>query len=319
MSRHARPVSGRGGGWFIFLAFAILLVGAYLANAVDSNSQRPAIGLAALAAAILALFAARSERQSRRRMEELAEAQRRDAWRTRAELDEAHARSQRALQRAIAAEAAVHTLIAATENLLAVQRHAMAVAAAAQPVTQVPAALPVYVPPVEPSPIFEQAAAPVLQPILQPVLQPGAALPPAPPVFTPAAAPAQPAAAAFADPWAPDSFSARPTGTGVQAPAAALLDPPTTLVWPLADLPAPRQPSLDLPALQRQSSLDLPLVSAGRPRVTPLFVPVESPDAEATPSGSAAPGSSSSTGVEPAPATQNVDLTSTVTRYARPA
>ena len=120
---------------------------------------------------------------------------------------------------------------------------------------------------------------------------------------------AQPAAAAaFAQPWTPDSFTSRPTGTGVQAPAATLLDPPTTLVWPLADLPAP----------QRQPSLDLPLVRAHRPRVTPLFVPVESPDAEAAPAGST-PGSTSAAGIEPAAATQNVDLTSTVTRYARPA
>ena len=301
MSRHARPASGKGGGWFIFLAFAILVVGAYLANTVDSTAQRPAIGLAALAAATLALVAARSERQSRRRMQDLAETQRRDESRMRAELDEVHARSQRALQRAIAAEAAVHTLIAATESLLAVQRHALAYTAA-QPVAAVPAAAPapVHVLPAEPSPIFEQATSPVLT-------QPTASPPPAPPVFTPAAV--QPAAAAaFEEPWVPD-FTSRPTGMGVQAPAATLLDPPTTLVWPLADLPAP----------QRQPSFDLPLVSASRPRVTPLFVPVESPDTEPAPASSTASPSTSSAGVEPAPATQNVDLTSTVTRYARPA
>src|SRR3954464_9163587 len=143
MSRHARPASGRGGGWFVLLAFAILVVGGYLANTVDSTTQRPAIGLAALAAAALALLSARSERQGRGRMEELSEAQRRDAWRMRAELDEAHARSQRALERAIAAEAAVQTLAAATESPLLIQRHSMVVAAAAQPVaTEQPAAPP---------------------------------------------------------------------------------------------------------------------------------------------------------------------------------
>ncbi len=314
MSRHARPASGSGGGWFVFLAFAILVVGAYLANAVDSTTQRPAIGLAALAAASLALVGARSERESRRRMEDLAETQRRDARRTRAELDEAHARSQRALQRAIAAEAAVNTLVAATESLLAAQRHAVVVAAAPQPVAPNLAATPapVEVPQAEPSPIFEQAAAPVPP-------QPATPLPPAPPLFTPAPAPAlvEPAAAAaaLAQPWVPD-FTSLPTGTEVQAPAATLLDPPTTLVWSLDDLPAPRPPSLDLPA-PRQPSLDLPLVRADRPRVTPLFVPVEGPDTESVPASSAA--STSSAGVEPAPATQNVDLTSTVTRYARPA
>src|SRR3954451_2050068 len=143
MSRHARPASGRGGGWFVLLAFAILVGGGYLANTVDSTTQRPAIGLAALAAAALALLSARSERQGRGRMEELSEAQRRDAWRMRAELDEAHARSQSALERALSTEAAVHTLIAATESLLAVQRHSLAVGAAAQSVPPTQPAVPV--------------------------------------------------------------------------------------------------------------------------------------------------------------------------------
>ena len=135
-----------------FLAFAILVVGAYLANAVDSTTQRPAIGLAALAAASLALVSARAERQSRRRMEDLSETQRRDAWRMRAELDEAHARSQRALQRAIAAEAAVQTLMAATDSLLAAQRHTLVVAAAAQNAQPAPVtpALPLAPPELRP-------------------------------------------------------------------------------------------------------------------------------------------------------------------------
>jgi hypothetical protein len=228
----------------------------------------------------------------------------------RAELDEAHARSQRALERAIAAEAAVHTLIAATESLLAVQRHAMVVAAAAQPAVQppaqAPAPAPAYVAQPEPSPIFEQAAAPFLPVAPAPAPAP---VPSAPPVFTPAPAQAQPAAA-LAAPWAPDSFASRPAGTGVRAPAATLLDPPTTLVWPLADLPAP----------QRQPSLDLPLVRANRPQVSPLFVPVAGPDADASPVGTVTDqAATSSAGVEPAPPTQHVDLTSTVTRYARPA
>jgi hypothetical protein len=100
----------------------------------------------------------------------------------------------------------------------------------------------------------------------------------------------------------------------VQAPAAALLDPLTTLVWPLADLPAP----------QREPSLDLPLVRANRPQVTPLFHPVDNLEgaypATATASGSSSALAATSTaGVEPGVAAQNVDLTSTVTRYARPA
>src|SRR3954453_3685833 len=255
MSRHARPASGRGGGWFVLLAFAILVVGGYLANAVDSTTQRPAIGLAALAAAALALLSARSERQRRGRMEELSEAQRRDEWRMRAEVDEAHARSQRALERALSTEAAVHTLIAATESLLAVQRHSLAVAAAAQPARpavpvpqqasqEMPQEVRAVVAPPEASPIFEQTPA-----------RPAAApLPPAPPVFTPQPPQAQPAAAGVANPWAPDSIGSPPAGTDTHAPAAALLERPTTLVWPLADLPAP----------QRQHSLDLPLVRADR-------------------------------------------------------
>lgn len=277
MSRHARPASGKGGGWFVALAFAILVVGAYLANAVDSTTQRPAIGLAALAAASLALVSARAERQSRRRMEDLSESQRRDAWRMRAELDEAHARSQRALQRAIAAEAAVQTLMAATDSLLAAQRHTLVVAAAAQNA--------------QPAPVTP-------------------ALPLAPPELAPD--PEQPVAA-FGQPWGGESLPG-PAGPGVQAPAAALLDPLTTLVWPLADLPAP----------QREPSLDLPLVRANRPQVTPLFLPVDNLEgghpASATASGSSpALAATSTAGVEPGVAAQNVDLTSTVTRYARPA
>jgi len=121
-----------------------------------------------LATAALALVSGRTERQNRQRMDELAESRRRDAWRMRAELDEAHARAQRALERAIAAEAALHTLMATTENLLAVHR-AMIIAAAAQPAAPAQEVVPVrsFVAAPEPSPIFEQAAAPYLLPHLR--------------------------------------------------------------------------------------------------------------------------------------------------------
>jgi hypothetical protein len=284
MSRHARPSSGRGGGWFIALAFAVLVVGAYLANAVDSTTQRPAIGLAALAGAALALVSARAERQIRQRIDELTEARQHDVWRMRSELDEAHARSLRALHRAVAAETAVHTLMAATESLLAV-RHVLLTAA--------------------PAPVI--AAAPIVEPVgvpSAPASPPVVATPQVPvPTPTPVSAP-EPAVAAFVPTFVRGpAIPAQPV-----APAAALAGPTAvpTLIWPLADLPAPR----------REPSLDLPLVPAPGARIPPLFVPVESPPAHAFVSSTTA----SNAGTEPEPLSELVDLTSTSTsRYARPA
>jgi hypothetical protein len=243
MTRHARASSPRGGGWFFALAFAVLVVGAYLADTVTAKSERPAIGLAALASAAVALLSARAERLTRRRLEELAEARRRDVWRMRTELDEAHARSLRALERAMAAETTVHQLTSVTQSMLAV-RHVRLTASATSVI----------------------AATPAVRPFL---------------VELPLA-------------------------------AAASEEPPTTLIWPLADLPA----------AQRQPSLDLPLVPAQGSRVPPLFVPVESPTPPA--SGPAAgPGSTTeSTGIEPTAPPELVDLTATSTsnsRYSRPA
>jgi hypothetical protein len=261
----------------------VLVFGAYLANSVDT-SQRPAIGLAALAAAGLAVVSARAERSTRARIDELNEARRRDAQRVRSELDEAHARSQRALERATAAESAVQTLMAATESLLAV-RHALLTAA---PVVAVEP-LPVWTPPVETS-----AVQPLPVPVASPLADPVAPLPPSPesgqgqdqqPIFAPAA-PFMPVPAPY-------------------APAAALADTvtPPTLVWPLADLPEPRRPSLDLP-----------LIPAPAARVSPLFAPVESPVPRLV-----APTTSTS-GAEPRGASELVDITSTsTTRFARPA
>jgi hypothetical protein len=267
MSQHARPTSGRGGGRFVLLAFVVLAVGAYLANAVGSNSQRPAIGLAALAAAGLALVSARAERQTRQQIEELSEARRRDGWRMRSELDEAHARSHRALQRAVAAESAVQTLMAATESLLAV-RHALIAAATAAPVA--PAATAPTAPTAVP-------ATPTSSPVLRP------------------------AAAAFTPTFVPQAAPVPSAPSAPLAPAAALTPP--TLIWPLADLPA----------AQREPSLDLPLVPAPGGRVSPRFVPVESPRR-------AVASTTATAGTEPLPVSELVDLSSTVTtRYARPA
>jgi hypothetical protein len=264
----------------------VLVFGAYLANSVDT-SQRPAIGLAALAAAGLAVVSARAERNTRARIDELNEARRRDAQRVRTELDEAHARSQRAVERAMAAESAVQTLMAATEGLLAV-RHALMAAA------------PAVAAPVEPLPVWTAPAgigpeqsppAPLSSPLpdgatLAPVPEPGQApaqQPDQQPIFAPAAA--------FLPVPAP------------YTPAVALAEPPPTLVWPLADLPEPRRPSLDLP-----------LIPAPVARVSPLFVPVESPAQRGvTPT-------TSTSGAEPRGASELVDVTSTsTTRFARPA
>jgi hypothetical protein len=287
MSQHARPTSGRGGGRFVLLAFVVLAVGAYLANAVGSNSQRPAIGLAALAAAGLALVSARAERQTRQQIEELTEARRRDGWRMRSELDEAHARSHRALQRAVAAESAVQTLMAATESLLAV-RHALIAAA-----TAAPAAAPA---PTAPAPTAPAPTAPA-----------PAATAPTRAATGPAAVPAtsspvlQPAAAAFTPTFVPQAAPVPSAPPAPLAPAAALTPP--TLIWPLADLPA----------AQREPSLDLPLVPAPGGRVSPRFVPVESPRR-------AVASTTATAGTEPLPVSELVDLSSTVTtRYARPA
>jgi hypothetical protein len=296
MSRHARATSGRGGGWFIALAFAVLVVGAYLANAVDATSQRPAIGLAALAAAGLALVSARAERQTRERIEELNESRRRDAWRMRSELDEAHARSHRALQRAIAAETAVHTLMAATESLLAVRHALMVTSVTPEPVVvatapSVPAPLELVLPPAPMTPPLPLPAPAVIQPaVIQPAVIEPAAAAYAPPQPVASPRPVTPPAAPVAPPLAP----------------AAALAPAATLIWPLAEVPAPR----------REPSLDLPLVPAPSARVSPLFVPVESPGPRAVPSSTTA----TSAGTEPSPVSELVDVTSTITtRYARPA
>jgi hypothetical protein len=287
---------------FLVLAFVVLVVGAYLANAVDATSQRPAIGLAALAAFALALASWRAERQTRQRIEELTETRRRDAWRMRSELDEAHARSHRALERAVAAESAVQTLMAATESLLAV-RHAL-LAAAAAPATVVAPPAPVAAPVVAPAPVVTPT----------PVAAPAPVLPQAPPTTPPlrVPAPVQPAAAAFTPTFVPTSVPTpaaapapapvAPAAAAAMAPAAALTPP--TLVWPLADLPAQ----------QREPSLDLPLIPAPGGRVAPRFVPVESPR------GVVSSMSASGAGTEPIPASELVDITSTsTTRYARPA
>lgn len=285
MSRHARPAGGRGGGAFLILAFVVLVVGAYLANTVDT-SQRPAIGLAALAAAGLAIVSARAERSTQARFEELNEARRRDAWRVRSELDEAHARSQRALQRAMAAESAVQTLMAATESLLAV-RHALLTAtpAVAAPVQAAAATAPMWTPPtVVPPAVVQPIQAPAPLPTPMPAPAP-AHVPAQEPIFAPAAA-----------------FMPVPA---TYAPAAALADTltPPTLVWPLADLPEPRRPSLDLP-----------LIPAPVARVSPLFAPVEAPAQRGTTP------STSTSGAEPRAASELVDITSTSTqRFARPA
>ena len=220
------------------------------------------------------------------RFEELDEAQRRDAWRVRSELDEAHARSQRALQRAIAAESAVQTLMAATESLLAV-RHALdSLPPSRSSGSAGPATPPVWIPPAA---LLRRSRSrsTVLPRGRTPMPAPGAPPPcrPQEPIFAPAAA-----------------FMPVPA---TYAPAAALADTltPPTLVWPLADLPEPRRPSLDLP-----------LIPAPVARVSPLFAPVEAPAQRGTTP------STSTSGAEPRAASELVDITSTSTqRFARPA
>ncbi|HTY71688.1 MAG TPA: hypothetical protein VMI11_04590 [Actinomycetes bacterium] len=237
MSQHARPSGGRGGGWFIALAFVVLVAGAYLANTVD-NAARPAVGLASLSAAALALLSARVERRTRARIEELNEAQRREAYRMRVELDEAHARAQRALQRAASAEAAVYALTAATEGLLAARQALIAASVHAgaapttpsvAPETQQPQLLRPTVPPFpEPAGPFAPAAsltppslewpladvpAPRREPSLDLPLVP-APVAPVTPLFVPVESPTQPSTGA----------ASTATGNGTEPRSSELVD-----------------------------------------------------------------------------------------------
>jgi hypothetical protein len=225
MSRHARPSPGRGGGLLVALAFGVLAVGAYLADAVESSSQRPAIGFAALAGAAVALGCARAQRQVHQRIAGIVDGRRRDMWRLRSELDEAHARTLRGLERAIAAETEVRTLRAAMESVLV-----------ARPVLPATLAVPVPVAPAAPPVAVEAPSVPAV-----------AVEPPSVPAPVP-----EPAAQAL-----PVEVEAPGVPAPVLEPVGAASIP--ALIWPFADRPAPqREPSLHLPLVPARGARNPP-------------------------------------------------------------